>query len=633
MQETQEIRQHLRFSEIESPLVEALRMPVLACIATAPISSAPDPRIESALRWCSVRGVSRLVLAAPFPLDPATLAFVRAQPQVRAILRWPGQEQFGDDEADGRFLPDDYSWQLPRACPRTLVFIDGRGALTARMITAALRRGVRRIVCAEGGTWRSKSVLLLALGKLSSKLVARCVNASGPGGSLCESLVDISYRRSMRPALAAAPLAFHERRLADVCGGPAGVVLACPTLVAGGAERQIVNTAVGLRAAGVGRITVLVARLHSPPGNAFFLDHLIAAGVEVREALDSETGRQRWLNTRRLAETAQGARTLSFLQRLPEAINQEVLELGAEISALNPSVVHCWLDYSNVRAGLAAVCAGVPRVVLSGRNVGPRHFPNIFEPFMRSTYRALLDRPGVVLTNNSHGGAADYAGWLGIDPARIPVIYNGLDLARVRKPPPEELARFRRDHDVPADAQVIGGMFRLSPEKRPMLWLEVAVRVAKQRADASFLLFGEGPLRPTMQRFIDQHGLGARVRLLPPMRRSDLALAAFDVMLLTSQWEGTPNVAIEAQAVGTPVLLTGGGGASEALDPGRTGLYIERDNPAAILGALLSLLSDNHRRLSMAAAAPAFAEARFGMAAMIDATERVYCDPNPSPCG
>ena len=476
-------KQHdLRFSAIKSSLVETLRLAAFARVAVAPTLSAPDPRIESALRWCSARGVSRLVLAPPFHLDPATLAFVREQPQVRAILRWPGQEQLGVDEADGRFLPDDYSWQLPRPCRRTLVFIDGRGALTARMIAAALRRGVRSIVFTEGGTWRSKSVPLLALGKLLSKLVARCVNASGPGGGVCQSLLDIGYRRSIRPALAAAPLAFGERRPADSRGEPVGIVLACPTLVAGGAERQIVNTAVGLRDAGLGPITVLVARLHSPPGNAFFLDHLVTAGVDVREARAVETGLQRWLDTRRLAETAEGARTLSLLQRLPEAIRQEVLELGAEISAFNPAVVHCWLDYSNVRAGLAAVCAGVPRVVLSGRNVGPRHFPHTFEPVMRSAYRALLDCPGVVMTNNSYGGATDYAAWLGIDPQRITVIYNGLDLARVRKPLSEQLTRFRRDHDIPADAALIGGMFRLSPEKRPLLWLEVAALVARATA-------------------------------------------------------------------------------------------------------------------------------------------------------
>jgi glycosyltransferase involved in cell wall biosynthesis len=75
------------------------------------------------------------------------------------------------------------------------------------------------------------------------------------------------------------------------------------------------------------------------------------------------------------------------------------------------------------------------------------------------------------------------------------VIYNGLDLARVRRPAPEEVARFRQDHGIAPDALLIGGMFRLSPEKRPLLWLEVAALVASQQPDAVFLLFGEGSAR------------------------------------------------------------------------------------------------------------------------------------------
>jgi glycosyltransferase involved in cell wall biosynthesis len=609
------------------PLVADIESRGDACPAPAVAPSAPDPRIDSALAWCRVRGVRRLTLAAPFNLDRATLAFVREQAQVRALVHWPGQEDAGGVAMSGQFLPDDYSWELPRGCPATLVFIDGPGALTARMITAALRRGVRTVVFTEGGAWRGQSLPLLAFDKLWSKLVAACVSASGPRGGPCQSLLDIGYRRSIQPALAAAPLAFSAQRLAESAGSrdaPAGIVLACPTLVAGGAERQIVNTATGLRAAGLQPITVLVSRLHSPPGNAFFLDQLLAAGVDVREVRAAETGLQRWLDTRRLAQTPEGARTLALLQQLPQAIRQEVLDLGAEIASLNPAVVHCWLDYSNVRAGIAAVCAGVPRVVLSGRNVGPRHFPYIFEPFMRSAYRALLESPGVVLTNNSRGGAADYAEWLGIDVEAVPVIYNGLDIERIQRPTLEQTLSFRRQHNIPLDAPVMGGMFRLSPEKRPLLWLEVAALVASRQPDAVFVLFGEGPLRPAIDRFISQHALGTRVRVQPPTRHSALALAAFDVLLLTSQWEGTPNVAIEAQAVATPVILTGGGGAREAVAAGQTGVFIEQGEPEAIAQAVLELFADAQQRQKMAASGPEFVEARFSTATMLKATRELY---------
>jgi glycosyltransferase involved in cell wall biosynthesis len=230
----------------------------------------------------------------------------------------------------------------------------------------------------------------------------------------------------------------------------------------------------------------------------------------------------------------------------------------------------------------------------------------------------------VVLTNNSRGGAQDYAEWLGIDVEAIPVIYNGLDIERIQLPTREQTLSFRRQHNIPLDAPVMGGMFRLSPEKRPLLWLEVAALIAIRQPDAVFVLFGEGPLRPAIDRFISQHALGTRVRVRPPTQHSALALAAFDVLLLTSQWEGTPNVAIEAQAAATPVILTGGGGASEAVAAGQTGVFIEQDEPEAIAQAVLELFADAQQRQKMAASGPAFVEARFRTAAMLKATCEVY---------
>ena len=106
----------------------------------------------------------------------------------------------------------------------------------------------------------------------------------------CHTLVRKGPAKSSPNGGDAAPL----REAVDPRIASAGIVLACPTLVAGGAERQIVNTALGLHTARLGPVTVLVARLHNPPGNAFFLDHLVAAGgIDVREARAAENRLQR----------------------------------------------------------------------------------------------------------------------------------------------------------------------------------------------------------------------------------------------------------------------------------------------------------------------------------------------------
>jgi glycosyltransferase involved in cell wall biosynthesis len=581
-----------------------------------------DPRVASALAWCKARWASGLAVAAPFPLTAPTRAFLATHHDVSGLVLWPMPDELESDQKSGAFVPEEFTWRLPAATKR-IVFIDSRGALTARMLAVALRFRVRSIIYWHIDDWRRRPVWYLAAVKLADKLTPRCAEGGGLAGAPCRKLLRARYRRAFRRLLQAAHLSAGPWGGCTPSVERCGIVLACPTLVAGGAERQIVNTALALRARTVARITVLVARLHSPPGNAFFLPPLRAAGIEVRE-IRSGNNLSRWMEAQVLARSPQGHTLLHALKRLPNGLAQDVADLCVELSALQPAVVHCWLDYSNIRAGLAAACCGVPRIILSGRNVGPQHFPYIFEPFMQSAYLAMLRHSNVVLTNNSHGGARDYAAWLGIVEGRIPVVYNGIDHNAIGRASAADIRALRRNLGVAPDAIVVGGLFRFSAEKRPMLWLEVAARVLKREASVEFVLFGAGPLAPSMQAFIDARGLRTHVRLAPPTPHNALAISSFDLLLLTSQWEGTPNVAIEAQALGTPVVLAGCGGASEALIDGETGCYVEQANVETIADAVTELVRHPERRACFASAGPAFTRRRFGIARMIAHTMELY---------
>ena len=185
-----------------------------------------------------------------------------------------------------------------------------------------------------------------------------------------------------------------------------------------------------------------------------------------------------------------------------------------------------------------------------------------------------------------------------------------------------DLTAFRAQFGLDAEAMLMGGMFRCSAEKRPLLWLDAAALIARERPAVRFMVFGEGPLRSEMQRRIDTSGFADRFRFLPPTADVALALSAFDLLLLTSEWEGTPNVAIEAQAVDTPVVLTGGGGAREAIKEGSTGIYVEQPDPRALADAALRVLDSGGRRVDGAAAD--FVNTRFGMAQMLARTRELY---------
>ena len=385
---------------------------------------------------------------------------------------------------------------------------------------------------------------------------------------------------------------------------PGRLVMVCGSLQPGGAERQLVNAARGLAQRGIRDITVLCAHLapRQPEAYDFFAPELAAAGIVARQICRPSP---------LYALLPPGL--LAVAAKLPTALVCDAADLWRELVSLRPAVVHAWLDWSNIRAGIAAVLAGVPRIVLSGRNLNPSRF-FFHEPVMRAAYRALLSQPGVVLVNNSLAGARDYADWLGVPAERIGVVYNAVDL-----PTPDRNAALaeRRRLGVPDEAPLIGSMFRFSPEKRPLLWVETAAAILAKRTDVIFALYGAGPMGAEIGARVAALGLERRV-ILPGLSGNALtALGAIDVFLLTSEAEGTPNTAIEAQWAGRPVVACAAGGVAEAFLPGETGILVPRADPEAIADSVLRMAADHAWRERIRSTGPSFVASRFGLDRMV----------------
>jgi glycosyltransferase involved in cell wall biosynthesis len=301
----------------------------------------------------------------------------------------------------------------------------------------------------------------------------------------------------------------------------------------------------------------------------------------------------------------------------------DIVNLVREFNALKPEIVHAWLDWDNVRAGLAAVIAGVPRVIVSGRNLNPTHFA-FYDTYMDPSYRALARTPNVKIINNSRAGADDYAKWIGISPSEIEVVHNAVNFGERGRLPPDEVTRQRTALGIPVGAFVLGGMFRFAAEKRPYLWLKTAAIVARARADVYFVVFGYGPMHGEMCKAAQALGIADRL-IMPGVTTDPLAaLSIMDLFMLTSSSEGLPNVLIEAQWVGTPVLTTDAGGAREAVNQGVTGWVLSTTEPAELAAAALRAADDPEWRASAVRAGPKFVHENFGLTRMIDATLDLY---------
>ncbi len=144
-------------------------------------------------------------------------------------------------------------------------------------------------------------------------------------------------------------------------------------------------------------------------------------------------------------------------------------------------------------------------------------------------------------------------------PQKMIVIPNGVDVARFSAAHPADLATFR----IPAGSQVVLTIGRLDRQKGLDDLVEAAVLVVRHHPLVHFLLVGEGPERPHLERSIREKGLGGRVHLAGWRPDIPELLAAGYALVLSSLWEGLPNVILEAMAAGLAVVATRVEGTSE----------------------------------------------------------------------
>jgi glycosyltransferase involved in cell wall biosynthesis len=138
------------------------------------------------------------------------------------------------------------------------------------------------------------------------------------------------------------------------------------------------------------------------------------------------------------------------------------------------------------------------------------------------------------------------------------------------------------------------------------------------------VIFGAGPLQEKSLALAARRGLGARLHFPGTISDAALGLSLLDAFLLTSRFEGTPNVVLEASILGVPVVATEAGGTREAIAPGVTGLLVEEHDLRRIADAVLSILSDPAWAPRAREEGPRFVAERFGLARMLDETLRLY---------
>jgi glycosyltransferase involved in cell wall biosynthesis len=281
-------------------------------------------------------------------------------------------------------------------------------------------------------------------------------------------------------------------------------------------------------------------------------------------------------------------------------------------------IVQTFFMDANIAGVIAARLAGVKTIVAGRRNSGDSLTSlqiNVLRLLKRWTTNYLANAQAVAKTT---------AAMEEVNPGKIEVIYNGMNLERFASLTPELRARQRTDWGIADNEILIGLVANLRPVKNVEGLIKSASELTKEFNQLKFAVVGEGPHRGKLQTMINSAGMSERFHLVG--RYNDVAscLAAFDIGVLCSKAEGFSNSLIEYMAAGLPVVASDVGGNSEAIQHNRTGLICNPADPAGLIQSLRQLIENEEQAKAMGVLARKTATAKYSVAAHIENHQKYY---------
>ncbi len=223
----------------------------------------------------------------------------------------------------------------------------------------------------------------------------------------------------------------------------------------------------------------------------------------------------------------------------------------------------------------------------------------------------------LVVSNHDRQKGLDHK--IGSD-GKYTLLRYGIDRAQFGMKDPS----IRKELGISDDALVVGTIACLKPQKAPEDFVRLALLTSQVFPQTRFLLVGDGVLRKKIETLIAKFNLGPRFILTGWRRDIPRVLAAMDVFVLTSLWEGLPIAVLEAMVSQVPVVATHTGGISEIITEGETGFLVSCHDMPSMLEKIRILLRDASLKGRILQGAKQCVDEKFDTGTMVKAHEDLY---------
>ena len=279
------------------------------------------------------------------------------------------------------------------------------------------------------------------------------------------------------------------------------------------------------------------------------------------------------------------------------------------------SVVHTHLFTADAWGRAAAVLAGVRAIFTTVHSTNEwkgslhRSVDRLLSRFSTHVI-ACSDEVREVLRNR------DY-----LPSERVVAIPNGIDLVRFQGVTPGNLLA---DLSISYEGCLLGVIGRLHPAKGHEDLIPVLSRIRDEGSKFHCLFVGDGELRPQLEDMTRHYGLESHITFTGQRRDVPRILAALDILVMPSRWEGLPMTLLEAMAMGKAVLATAVGGIPGVIQNDDSGALVLPQDQSALYSRLKQLMGNADLRARYGSRARDTVHARFSAARTSAAYEDIY---------